>query len=361
MAQIDFLGDPILQVVDGNGVPVQGGLIWCYDAESDNLRDMYSTISDAINQMNPIDNPYTLDASGRASIVYSGPSKFVAENSDIDPDTGHGSMIWVADNIGRFGNTVIDPNGNILLDYTYVSSANDHFIISNANNSSPILSVTGPQSSVNMKFSTKGSGAITFSSDSGSYSFPSSDGLSGTVLTTNGSGAVTFQPIPGVSTSFPPGIILDYAGGSIPDGWLLCNGSAVSRASFSDLFAAIGTTFGSGDGVNTFNLPNLSRRVRMGSGGTGTGTIGNSLGNIGGEENHSLSIAEGPSHTHTYTYTSPNYTPLIINNGTGSSGTTTVNSGTTSSVISTSTAASGSGTGHNTIQPSMILHALIKF
>ena len=55
----------------------------------------------------------------------------------------------------------------------------------------------------------------------------------------------------------PPGAVMHFAGGVVPDGWLKANGQAVSRATYKDLFAAIGTTYGAGDGVKTFNLPDL--------------------------------------------------------------------------------------------------------
>jgi hypothetical protein len=55
----------------------------------------------------------------------------------------------------------------------------------------------------------------------------------------------------------PPGAITQYAGASAPAGYLVCDGSAVSRSEYSELFAAIGTQYGSGDSVTTFNIPNL--------------------------------------------------------------------------------------------------------
>ena len=102
----------------------------------------------------------------------------------------------------------------------------------------------------------------------------------------------------------PIGTILIYSGKTIPTGYLECNGQAVSRTTYSKLFAVIGTTYGSGDGSTTFNLPNLSGRVALGK---GTGTDSNSTsktfnqGSKGGEYTHALTVAELPSHTHTYT------------------------------------------------------------
>lgn len=63
----------------------------------------------------------------------------------------------------------------------------------------------------------------------------------------------------------PPGFILPFAGTSIPDGWLICNGAAVSRTEYAALFSAIGTKWGEGDGSTTFNLPDLDERFIEGT------------------------------------------------------------------------------------------------
>lgn len=55
----------------------------------------------------------------------------------------------------------------------------------------------------------------------------------------------------------PAGVISAYGGSTMPDGWLLCNGQAVSRTSYANLYSAIGTTYGNGDGSTTFNVPDL--------------------------------------------------------------------------------------------------------
>lgn len=61
--------------------------------------------------------------------------------------------------------------------------------------------------------------------------------------------------------SAPVGTVVSYAGSAAPQGWLVADGSAVSRSTYSELFAAIGTTYGSGDGATTFNVPDLRGRV----------------------------------------------------------------------------------------------------
>jgi microcystin-dependent protein len=106
----------------------------------------------------------------------------------------------------------------------------------------------------------------------------------------------------------PTGAILDFGASLLPAGYLACDGTAVSRVTFVDLFSIIGTIWGIGDGVTTFNLPDCRRRVGMGSGGTGTATIGNSVGNIGGEEAHAQTLAEMAAHSHT----SSSGTPFLV-------------------------------------------------
>ncbi len=62
----------------------------------------------------------------------------------------------------------------------------------------------------------------------------------------------------------PVGSILPYGGTTAPEGWLMCNGAPVSRESYPDLFAAVGTSFGAGDGSTTFNIPDLRGRFLRG-------------------------------------------------------------------------------------------------
>lgn len=108
-----------------------------------------------------------------------------------------------------------------------------------------------------------------------------------------------------VVASTPTGSLLDFAGTSAPTGFLLCDGTAISRVTYDDLFDVIGTTWGIGDGSTTFNVPDFRRRVAMGSGGSGTATIGNAVGNTGGGETETLtSPLQLPSHSHTAATTS---------------------------------------------------------
>ncbi len=96
----------------------------------------------------------------------------------------------------------------------------------------------------------------------------------------------------------PPGAMMDYGGTAAPAGWLLCDGRAVSRSTYSVLYRAIGDTWGAGDGSTTFNLPDFRRRVAVGSGGAATAALGSTVGSRGGAETVTLQTAHMPSHSH---------------------------------------------------------------
>ncbi len=98
----------------------------------------------------------------------------------------------------------------------------------------------------------------------------------------------------------PVGELAPFAGAVAPTGFLVCNGQAVSRTTYGGLFVAIGTVWGVGDGVTTFNLPDLRGRTLIGAG-TGAGLSARSLAATGGAETHLLTAAESglPSHNHT--------------------------------------------------------------
>lgn len=73
-----------------------------------------------------------------------------------------------------------------------------------------------------------------------------------------------------IGSEVPAGIMQMFAGNTIPAGWLLCDGSAVSRTDYAKLFSAIGTIYGAGNGSTTFALPNLIDRVVQGAATAGT-------------------------------------------------------------------------------------------
>jgi microcystin-dependent protein len=166
-----------------------------------------------------------------------------------------------------------------------------------------------------------------------------------------------------------------------PSGWGLCAGQAVSRTTYADLFAAIGTTYGAGDGSTTFNLPDLRGRVPVGldnMGGTDAGrlTASNTLGGSGGAETHTLSSAEIPAHTHPidHDHAASNLrttvAEVIVGGNAGDAGTlggSALAQGTGTNLyvdLANFTGNSGNNTGgggaHNNLQPYLLLNAIIR-
>jgi microcystin-dependent protein len=107
--------------------------------------------------------------------------------------------------------------------------------------------------------------------------------LDGKTIDTDANGNMTYDGHKVLTSAdlLPIGSYIQFAGSQAPDGFLVCNGGAISRTTYSALFAVIGTTYGSGDGSTTFNLPNLTDRFLQGS--TTSGTVKNAgLPNITG-------------------------------------------------------------------------------
>lgn len=94
----------------------------------------------------------------------------------------------------------------------------------------------------------------------------------------------------------PPGVMDDYAGSSAPSGWLMCDGAAVDRTTYAALFAVIGTTYGSGNGSTTFNVPNCKGKVTVGY--NSAEAEFDSLGETGGVKTVTLASSEMPVHNH---------------------------------------------------------------
>ncbi len=107
----------------------------------------------------------------------------------------------------------------------------------------------------------------------------------------------------------PPGVILPYATSSAPSGYLVCNGSAVSRSTYSALFSVISTTYGAGNGPTTFTLPDLRGRFVMGVSTTF------SQGSTGGDVSSSLVTGNLPSHSHTINVTDPEHSYSLTDPG----------------------------------------------
>ncbi len=156
-----------------------------------------------------------------------------------------------------------------------------------------------------------------------------------------------FTPGGGGGETLPVGTIIEYpASSNLPTGWMICDGSAVSRTEYSQLFNVIGTKFGSGDGSTTFNIPNKKGRVSVGV--DTSQTEFNTIGKTGGEKTHTLTIQEMPSHNHGITvgYAGSGNTHVYYNNNSGDGWLGTDNT--------------GGDQPHNILQPYIVNNFIIK-
>ena len=183
-----------------------------------------------------------------------------------------------------------------------------------------------------------------------------------------------------LSTLIPAGTVVATARTDAPSGWLLCDGSAVSRTTYATLFAAINTVYGAGDGTTTFNVPDLTGRVIAGKESTATrlttaggGVDGGTLGAVGGAQTITLTAGQQSSMPVTVSVVATATVSADVVNigGVGSligyAGGTPFGGpslyDTTASVATNTTAtgtATGGGAAHANVQPTLVLNHIIK-
>lgn len=267
-----------------------------------------------------------------------------------------------------------------------------------------VSSMTGP---IKMAAGSALAPALTLASDTGTGFYNSAAGTltyvtgGSTIMTIAPSGVtigtltVTNLTVTGsfsVAANRIVGEMVDYGGAAAPSLWLLAFGQAISRSTYASLFAAIGTTFGAGDGVTTFNVPDARGRVIAGAdnmGGsaanrltTASGMTTGNLGGTGGAETVALTTAQLATHNHGVT--DPGHTHNIVDpghqhtipgagsvgyasggsnlnqvTGSTSSGVSTTNVSVSSGVTSISINNTGSGSAHNNVQPTLVMNKII--
>lgn len=220
-----------------------------------------------------------------------------------------------------------------------------------------------------------GSGGFIVSTGSQGYIdvLRKSTGLAWQVFTSRD---VAAQSTPQDST--PAGTSIEGYWSTAPIGYLLEDGSAVSRTTYAALFSVIGTTFGAGNGSTTFNLPDSRGRTTVAK---STDTEFDTIGEKTGSKTETLSIAQMPSHTHTqnaHNHSQNPHTHVIPRHDTGNDQTIGANRGyvtsgghhptivtnpTTATNIATTATNQNTGGGgsHNNIQPSIVVTRAIKY
>ncbi|OSJ21395.1 hypothetical protein BSZ19_49155 [Bradyrhizobium japonicum] len=181
----------------------------------------------------------------------------------------------------------------------------------------------------------------------------------------------------------PIGSCIDFFGATAPNSsFALAYGQAISRTAYSTLFSMFGTTYGTGDGSTTFNVPDLRGRIVAGKddmGGSAAsrltssyfGDTATNLGATGGSESHTLTTAQLASHTHPNTLTDPGHVHSYQRAEYGeqkpaSGGNTpfatysSQNTGSATTGVTINNVATGSGNAHNNTQPTIIANKLLR-
>lgn len=287
------------QFIDNNGSPLASGTVTFYVPGTTTLKNTWSNSSQTILNTNPV----VLDSGGRAVIYGSGAYRQVVKDQNgnviwdqLTSDTSSASNLgWGATSSGT-ANTQTISSGT----FTGVDGQTLYFLAGYTNTGAMTLNVNGTGATGVLK-----------------------DGQGGPVFLTGGevvAGAiigVTYSVATGQfhlntnNNQWSPGQIGQFAMSTCPSGWVAADGSAVSRTvTYGGLFAALGTTWGTGDGSTTFNLPDLRGVFLRGTGTNANSTVvaaGGAVGPSLGATNYVPDAFQGhwhsvndPGHTHSY-------------------------------------------------------------
>lgn len=173
-----------------------------------------------------------------------------------------------------------------------------------------------------------------------------------------------------LQTYVPVGVMFDYAGATAPGGFLLCDGTAVSRSTYSALFAIIGTTYGAGDSATTFNLPDTRGRVTVSK---STDTEFDTLGETGGVKTVTLTGAQSGTSVHTHLQDAHRHAPastgtFMINNGASAEGSGIMAAPSSldaytayATATNQNSSAANASEAHTNLQPYITVQKIIKY
>lgn len=302
-----LLPPPEIQFIDSNGNPVAGGTVAFYVPGTTTPKDTYQDAGQILLNTNPV----TLDSAGRAIIYGSGTYRVVLKDASgnliydqLSADTAVGGLAWGGTSTGTANAQVIAASS-----FTSQNGQQISFIVGAG------LTNTG-----GLTVDPGGSGGIAVLKDtvSGPTALIGGEVAAGNAVTllydsARGAFHLINQPVQAI----PPGAIWMFGMNTAPAGWLACDGSAVSRAVYAGLFAAVGTTFGAGNGTTTFNVPPNGYFPRMWNG-SGSGIDPSRV--FGSTQTDAFK-----SHTHTANVTDPGHVHTVSGAANiGSSGTVSI-------------------------------------
>jgi microcystin-dependent protein len=283
------------QFIDAAGIPLAGGFLYTYEAGTTTPQATYTDSTAATANSNPI----VLDSRGEANIW------LASANYKFKLTDANGTEIWTVDNIAA-PSTALSPvfTSNVTISTDSPGPA----LLITQSGAGPIIRAVNPSDPAEVFFTVTNDGSVGIGTGSPSnaidvaggaiqistaggtaqtiISADSTDSIfeasstrnftiktnSATRLTINATDATSTVPIvlPAIPTTalqaatksyvdqvLPPGSLMAYGASMAPTGWLLCDGSAISRTTYATLYAVIGTTWGAGDTTTTFNVPDL--------------------------------------------------------------------------------------------------------
>lgn len=317
----------VTQFLSANGTPLVGGSVAFFVPNSTVPKNTWQDSSQTILNSNPV----ILNGAGEATIYGSGAyTQFVYDNL--------GNLQWEAQTVDLIS---VLQGSNAIWCGTATGSANTITLTPAV----PIVSYfTGQQYSFLAAFSNTGAATVNIS---GLGSINITEGGSSVGANDIPAGAVIVLVYDGtnmqlLSSSFATfggvtGEISMFGASAAPAGWLECNGSAISRTTYANLFAVTGTTFGTGNGTTTFNIPDMRGYFPRGWADSGSIDSGRSFGSTQAD-----AIA---SHSSVSTVTDPTHVHLLSGNSGGSAGGASPQGPTGGSGYNTSAGVTPSATG----------------